>query len=450
MKLCGEDDRLLERALRSARDTRQLDIGHGARRSAAEMFARQFGSAACQIIADENTFAAAGRDVYDAFRLAGKAVEEPLLLPGDVYAEYPVVPQICAKLRNSSAIPLAVGSGTLNDLTKRAAHECGRPYMVVATAASMDGYTAFGASLTLHGSKQTFDCPAPRAVIADLEVIARAPAGMNAAGYADLVAKCPAGGDWIVADGLGEESIDPDVWDTVQNQLRSWIADPRGVRDGELEPLRNLTVGLMMTGFAMQAARSSRPASGAEHQFSHLWDMEHHQHNGRAPSHGSKVGIGSLASVALYESLLAFDMEELDVRSVAMDWPDAEANDREISNLFDVPELADKARLESSAKLVTREQLQLQVELLKRNWPRLRERLTQQLLSQRELRDMLAAAGAPAESSQIGIPRARLRQSYLKAYHIRRRFTVLDLARRTGLLSASLDSIFGELKDARE
>jgi glycerol-1-phosphate dehydrogenase [NAD(P)+] len=75
------------------------------------------------------------------------------------------------------------------------------------------------------------------------------------------------------------------------------------VRDGKIEALHNLTVGLMMTGFAMQAACSSRPASGAEHQFSHLWDMEHHTHNGRIPSHGFKVGIGSLASTALYESL---------------------------------------------------------------------------------------------------------------------------------------------------
>ena len=70
----------------------------------------------------------------------------------------------CSK---SSAIPVAVGSGTINDLTKLAAHQLGRPYIVVATAASMDGYTAYGASITHQGSKQTFDCPAPLAVIAD-------------------------------------------------------------------------------------------------------------------------------------------------------------------------------------------------------------------------------------------------------------------------------------------
>ena len=444
MKFRGEDDRFLERALHSARDTRHLEIGPGARHAAAGVFAQQFGSSPSLVIADENTFAAAGRDVYDSLRSAGQVADDPLVLPGDVYAEYPVVRRIVATLEKSLAIPLAVGSGTLNDLTKRAAHECGRPYMVVATAASMDGYTAFGASLTQRGSKQTFDCPAPQAVVADLDVIANAPAGMNAAGYADLLAKCPAGADWIVADALGEEPIDTNAWDTVQSRLRTWLANPEGVCRGDSEALRNLTVGLMMTGFAMQSARSSRPASGAEHQFSHLWDMEHHTHNGRAPSHGFKVGIGSLASLALYESLLARDVDLLDVDLLANNWPDAAANDREIEALFDVPELAEKARLESSAKLLTRDQLWAQLETLKRAWPELRERLRRQLISTQETRDMLAAAGAPVKSSQIGIGRDRLRQSYLKAFHIRRRFTVLDLARRTGLLADSLAQIFRE------
>jgi glycerol-1-phosphate dehydrogenase [NAD(P)+] len=86
-----------------------------------------------------------------------------------------------------------------------------------------------------------------------------------------------------------------DVWNTVQEHLPEWTASPGGVARGEPGCLRRLVVGLMMSGFAMQAAQSSRPASGADHQFSHLWDMQHHEHNGAAPSHGFKVGIGTLA-----------------------------------------------------------------------------------------------------------------------------------------------------------
>ena len=82
------------------------------------------------------------------------------------------------------------------------------------------------------GSKQTFDCPAPRAVVADLDVIADAPPGMNASGYADLLAKGVAGADWILADAAGEEPIDPAAWATVQEFLPSWVDSPARVARG--------------------------------------------------------------------------------------------------------------------------------------------------------------------------------------------------------------------------
>ena len=56
---------------------------------------------------------------------------------------------------------------------------------------------------------------------------------------------------------------------------------------------------------------------------------------------------------------------------------------------------------------------------------------------------MLAAAGAPVEPEQIGISRARLRDSFWPAFHIRRRFTVLDFAVRTGRLDDGLATLFG-------
>jgi glycerol-1-phosphate dehydrogenase [NAD(P)+] len=337
---------------------------------------------------------------------------------------------------------VAVGAGTINDLVKLAAHLCGRPYLCVATAASMDGYTAFGASITRDGSKQTFDCPAPMGVIADLDVIAAAPEGINAAGYADLAAKCPAGADWILADFLGEEPIDAAAWDVVQAQLRFWMADPAGVRQQKIEALRKVTTALLMTGFAMQSARSSRPASGAEHQFSHLWDMEHHAVDGRAPSHGFKVGIGSLASLAMYEALDQLQVDRVDIDVAVKAWPDAATNDAEIADLFSIDELRLKARAESAAKLVPRAALRAQLQKLTAGWPELRRRLARQLVPRDEVRDMLRDAGCPVDSREIDISHERLRRSYRQAYHLRRRFTVLDVARRTALMDAALDRIF--------
>ena len=298
------------------------------------MFRQQFGDKPALLVADTNTFAAAGQAVLEAFRRAGHACREPFIFTDpNLYAEHKYVIELEAALKGHDAIPVAVGSGTINDLTKLASHRCERPYLVVATAASMDGYTAYGASITYQGSKQTFDCPAPAGVVADLDVICAAPAGMNASGYADLLAKVPAGADWLLADALGVDTIDRTAWAIVQGGLRAAVADPAGVRDRNVEAVRQLTEGLMLGGFAMQSARSSRVASGAEHQFSHLWDMQHHIHKGRPPSHGFKVGIGTLA-VGLYEYLLARNLDDLDVASCCAQWPDKAAREQTVRALF--------------------------------------------------------------------------------------------------------------------
>src|SRR4051812_6572825 len=114
-----EDDRLLESALRRARDTRKLVVSTGARRKVPEVFGELFGHSACRIIADENTFAVAGQDVHDALRASGRTCLEPLVLPAEgLYAEYSFVTQIQNALANNDAIPVAVGAGSINDLTK--------------------------------------------------------------------------------------------------------------------------------------------------------------------------------------------------------------------------------------------------------------------------------------------------------------------------------------------
>ena len=438
-----DESDLLAAALRSARDTRLLTLERAARHRTAEAFAALFSGATALVIADENTFAVAGRDVVDSLRSAGQPQLEPLVLPAaGLYAEYSFVDQIRDHLKTVDAIPIAVGAGSINDLVKLAAHQCDRPYLAVATAASMDGYTAYGASITYRGSKQTFDCPAPKGVIADLDVMAAAPPVMNASGYADLIAKIPAGADWILADALGEEPISQFPWDAVQAHLRDWMQNPAGVRTGDFETIRRLSIALMMSGFAMQSALTSRPASGAEHQFSHLWDMEGHKHNGQSPSHGFKVGIGSLASIALYEALARQPIETLDVDAAVKRWPDAMANDAEIAELFAHDELKQKAYEESRVKLVSREVVRAQLERLKADWPEISRRLTAQLIPHAEFRDLLKDAGAPYVSEAIGIDRDRLRRSYRQAYHIRRRFTILDVARRAGLMEAALDDVF--------
>ncbi|HNQ89900.1 MAG TPA: sn-glycerol-1-phosphate dehydrogenase [Verrucomicrobiota bacterium] len=431
-------------ALRAARETRFLEIGEGLLTETPAILRDVLGNRAVALVADERTFAAAGRVVQGAFQAAGSRAVGPFLFPGRrVEADAERLLDLEAALRRHEAIPMAVGSGTINDLTKLAAHRVGRPYVCVATAASMDGYAAFGASITSCGSKQTFPCPAPLAIVADLDVIRAAPAAMNAWGYADLLAKVVAGADWILADALGIEPVDAGAWATVQGRLREAVGDPAGVRAGHPEAMARLVEGLMLSGFAMQKIQSSRPASGAEHQFSHLWDMEHHVHQGDAPAHGLKVGIGTLVSTALYERLLAMSPDTLDIDACCAAWPgDAAWRDRARQE-FGAGDLGAVAVREVSAKHIAAEPMRAQLERLRVIWPDLVRRLRAQLLSFPMLRDWLRAAGAATEPEEIGITRERLRASCWRAWFIRRRFTVLDLAVRSGWLDACLDALFG-------
>ena len=162
----------LAEALSAATETRCLEIGPGIISTTPRIFREQFGERPAVIVADVNTYRAAGQAVADAFRAAGYSMVEPFLFRApDLHAEYRFVEELESALRPHTAIAVAVGSGTINDLTKLVSHRLDRRYMCVATAASMDGYTAYGASITHQGAKETFFCPAPVAVVADLDVI---------------------------------------------------------------------------------------------------------------------------------------------------------------------------------------------------------------------------------------------------------------------------------------
>ncbi|MDD2709054.1 MAG: sn-glycerol-1-phosphate dehydrogenase [Verrucomicrobiae bacterium] len=432
----------LQTALQNATDTRELALGSGVIFQTGELFKRFFPNQTAIPIADCRTFAAAGQRVMESLQRAHCPVLDPVIFEDNaLHAEYRHVLRIRETLQAHAAIPIAIGSGTLNDLVKLASHESGRAYMVAATAASMDGYTAYGASITREGIKQTFSCPAPRVVVADIEILAAAPPELTAAGYGDLLAKIPAGADWLLANELGIEPIHTTAWSLVQHPLREWLRHPDRLRQGDSGAIARLAEGLIMTGFAMQAAQSSRPASGAEHQFSHLWDMQDHRFQGRTPLHGWKVGIGALVASIFYEQILAAPMEQLDIAQIADAWPAPDQLADQINRRHALPHLKQLALQESRAKYIDRAQLTRHLTQLKECWPRLQSRLREQLISFAQMRDMLHQAGAPTHPDEIGIDLPRLQRSCLEARQIRRRYTVLDLANETGLFPQCLKTL---------
>jgi glycerol-1-phosphate dehydrogenase [NAD(P)+] len=207
----------IQAALREATDTKCVVIGAGVVQSIDAVFSDSFHDQPAMLIADDNTYEVAGKQVQQRLEAAGRTLAEHYVFPGrpTLHADYGNIERLRETLRTHDAIPVAVGSGTLNDIVKRASHECDRPYMVVGTAASMDGYSSFGATITKEGYKQTMPCPAPRGVLADLDILARAPSRMTASGYADLLGKVPAGADWLIADALKVEELHPAAWSLV-------------------------------------------------------------------------------------------------------------------------------------------------------------------------------------------------------------------------------------------
>ena len=435
----------IETALQRARDTKALEFGEGAMERLPKMLEALFPGKKVVIVADDNTYNAAGRKVCGILDAAGTQMEDSFIFKDpELYAEWSYLQQLEAYLKERDAVPVAVGSGVINDLTKLASHHLGRRYVIVGTAASMDGYTAYGASITYEGNKQTFDCPAPLGVVFDPAVAAKAPAGMSASGYADLLAKVPAGADWIISDAVGSEAIDDFAFGLVQKNMRKALSDPAAVADGDVEATGMLADGLIMSGFAMQAISSSRPASGTDHQFSHFWDMEGLCHNGRHVSHGFKVGIGTMVSTACLEFLISKDLTRLDIDACVAAWPTWEAQEAYIRKIFEgKPGHLARGLAESRAKYCGPEEIRCQLNAIVAVWPELRERIREQIIPFDDVKEMLRLVGAPSRPEEIGVSKARLRDTFKCIPFMRNRYTGIDLIYRAGLLDEVTEHIFG-------
>ena len=431
-------------ALHDASDTHHLRIGTGVLNEVGSVLQQAFGQQPIVVVVDDNTYAVAGKIVHEHLTSTGWTVEEPIVFPGTptLYASFENVLALEEKLRITSAVPIVVGSGTLNDITKLASHRVGRQYMCVGTAASVDGYTAFGAAITKDGFKQTMSCPAPRAVVADLDILVAAPARMNSAGYGDLLGKVTAGADWILADALGIEPIEKNAWSLVQDSLRDWTGKPQALHAADRQAIENLFEGLIMSGIAMQISASSRPASGSEHRFSHLWEMQALAQGHETVPHGFKVGVGTIAAAALYERVLARDLTKLEIDTLCRAWPSREEVRHEVEQGHSIPMLAENAVEESLAKYITPDQLRQRLMHIQERWSTIRGRLEHQLMTAEHIRNILQAAGCPTEPAEVGVSMEQLRESYTLARTIRSRYTVLDLVNECGILDACVDELF--------
>lgn len=426
----------------------------GALGALADIVDRVFGRGApgeaprCLIVTDETVWSAVSSR-FSAF-LREKPDTVFHILPGSPapYASDSLVAEIAATLgANEGLVPIAVGSGTINDVVKRASFERGTRYICVPTAPSVDGFTSYGAAITVRGFKLTLECPAPLCVVADEGILREAPLPLISAGFADLLAKLPGGADWILADELGVEPIDPETWEIVQPVARRLLGNGAAIKSRDAGAIAGLYRGLIASGLAMQRYKDSRPASGAEHLFAHTWEMSHLAKDGAPISHGFKVALGSLVSAALAEELFGEGgslRRLLERRGFAAEPALRLARSRRAEALLTGSPYLDQTLAMIARKTPSPEVVAERAALARKAWPTLARRYAAQLPPFAALKADLAAGGCPTEPADIGLSRRACVDSLKIASLIRNRYTVLDLVSELGILDEAAEAVFAE------
>lgn len=197
---------------------------------------------------------------------------------------------------------LAVGSGTIHDLSRYVAYERKIPFVSVPTAASVDGFVSTVAAMTWNGMKKTIPAKAPIYVFSDTGIFSRAPYRLTASGVSDLLGKFIALTDWKIAHLVTDEYICEKVCQMEMDALQEICSCVDGLRKGDEKAYEKLMYALLLSGLAMQMTGNSRPASCAEHHVSHLWEMEIINDYVDA-LHGEKVSVGLILNCELYEKI---------------------------------------------------------------------------------------------------------------------------------------------------
>lgn len=267
-------------------------------------FLREKGCRRVLLAADANTYEAAGRELERQLREAGMEPSLCLLTPdktGDVVADEASIVELQLAIEpGMTESIIAVGSGTIHDIVRFAAHRCGVPFISVPTAPSVDGFTSSGAPLIIRGVKKTVPAVQPTAIFADLTILMKAPQPLVAAGFGDMLGKYTSLFDWKFSHLTGGEPYNEQAALITERALASCVRHAREIGERTEEGITVLMTALIESGIAMLLFGQSHPASGAEHHLSHYWEMEYLRRGNRALLHGAKVGVACAEISRLY------------------------------------------------------------------------------------------------------------------------------------------------------
>jgi len=409
-------------------------VGHGALDALPDALAAAGGPTRLLAVSDAATHRAAWDAIGPRLHSLGLTVSEVVLPPGPQgppLADEANRQRIQEAIRADTDAILAVGSGTINDLAKVSSRTFGKPYLICATAPSMNGYPSTNASLLEAGLKVTRPAQGPAAILADLAILRAAPPAMIRAGLGDLLSQQTALVDWRLANLVEGTYYCPAVAGLVAGPMQRASQAADALNRREDPAVAQLTEALILSGFTMVMAGQSSPASGAEHLISHYWEMDAVTRGRGEPLHGSQVGVTCILTAGLMDRIGKTAVRDLPGPSAnAPDsWEDAEpslaARHGALWKVVREEARAKHRRAADRAKRFARHQ---------ERWGEIWAVLRPLCPDPASLCEAMRRAGAPTTATELGLSVEDVHRSLLLAREIRNRYTILDLAAEVGLL----------------
>ncbi|MBR3504109.1 MAG: sn-glycerol-1-phosphate dehydrogenase [Clostridia bacterium] len=337
---------------------------------------------------------------------------------------------------------MALGSGVINDNCKIIADIAGVPAMVVGTAPSMDGYASNSSSMVVGGLKTSLYHGMPAAIIADTDIMKDAPMRMLWAGLGDMLAKYVALCEWRIAAIVNGDPYCEKIASLVRKSLEKVASAADRLADRDPEVVGNVAEGLILSGIAMCFATTSRPASGLEHYFSHMWEMMALERGEESDLHGIQVGVGCYLTFKLYERIrkLTPDREKALAFMKNFDQAKWEAETKRVFGSVAGSVLAAAAKEgrndpEKHAKRVA---------LICDNWDKIQKIISEEMPPFETLLKIMTPCGMPIRPAEIGISEEDVRDALKASRDIRNKYLSSTMLWDLGLLYEWADEFDGK------
>lgn len=406
-------------------------VERGAIRRLPEVLAR-YGAKKPFLLADENTFAAAGARVCAVLRDAGFACGSYIFPATALEPDERAVGAAVMHFDDSCDLILGVGSGVINDIGKILSRTANRPYVIVGTAPSMDGYASATSSMARDSLKISLPSRCANVILGDTEVLRDAPMRLLRAGLGDMLAKYVSIAEWRIAHLITGEYYCERVAQLVRDALRRCTDNAEGLLNRDEAAVKAVFDGLVIGGEAMAYAGVSRPASGVEHYFSHVWDMRALEFGLPAELHGIQCAVGTMEAVRLYEALKSIrpNAEKARAQVAAFRYEDWAAQLR----AFLGKSAETMIVLEAKERKYDPEAHSARLEKICAHWDEILEILNDELPSSGELEALMRMIGLPTNCAALGVDHECARMTFRATKDIRDKYVLSRLAWDLGVL----------------